>query len=237
MDRKQLVILKLKPKVKQFGFNSKEIKGIAAKIADNLTSADDASDEDVNAEIDAKIEAVIPYLSLGQSFANRVIEENRRKNGANEESEEDDDDEEYDDDTSASRHAGSKKKSPKGKEKSEDVPKWAQLLSNKIETLTGEVTSLKSEKQANDRRSKLEKLLKDTGTFGSRTLKSFDKMKFENDDEFEEFISEVKEDLNAYNQERADAGLSAMGNPPSVVGQEKKEEPYSDEEIDALADY
>lgn len=51
MDRKQQVLLKLKPKVKAFGFNKKELMSVAAKIADNLTSADDASDEDVNAEM------------------------------------------------------------------------------------------------------------------------------------------------------------------------------------------
>ena len=55
MDRKEKVLLMLKPKVKAFGFNKKELMGIAAKIADNLTSADDASDEDVNAEIEERI--------------------------------------------------------------------------------------------------------------------------------------------------------------------------------------
>ena len=45
MNRKQLVLLKLKPKVKAFGFNKKELMGIAAQIADNLTSADDAYSE------------------------------------------------------------------------------------------------------------------------------------------------------------------------------------------------
>lgn len=79
MDRKQQVLLKLKPKVKAFGFNKKEVMGIAARIADNLTSTDDASDEDVNAEIEAAIDAVLPYLQVSQSFANRVIEENRKK--------------------------------------------------------------------------------------------------------------------------------------------------------------
>ena len=84
MDRKQQVLLKLKPKVKAFGFNKKEVMGIAARIADNLTSTDDASDEDVNAEIEAAIDAVLPYLQVSQSFANRVIEENRKKNGDDE---------------------------------------------------------------------------------------------------------------------------------------------------------
>ena len=50
--------------------------GIAARIADNLTSTDDASDEDVNAEIEAAIDAVLPYLQVSQSFCKSS---NRRK--------------------------------------------------------------------------------------------------------------------------------------------------------------
>ena len=50
MDRRQQVFVKLKLKAKALGFNSKELKGIAAKIADNLESQEDASEEDVNAE-------------------------------------------------------------------------------------------------------------------------------------------------------------------------------------------
>lgn len=42
MDRKQQVLLKLKPKVKAFGFNKKELMSVAAKIADNLNSEEDA---------------------------------------------------------------------------------------------------------------------------------------------------------------------------------------------------
>ena len=69
----------LKPKVKAFGFNKKELMGIAAKIADNLTSADDASDEDVNAEIEERIDVVLPFLQVSQSYANRLAEDARRK--------------------------------------------------------------------------------------------------------------------------------------------------------------
>lgn len=47
MDGKQQVLLRFKPKVKAFGFNKKELMSVAAKIADNLTFADDVSDEDV----------------------------------------------------------------------------------------------------------------------------------------------------------------------------------------------
>ncbi|WP_106828069.1 hypothetical protein [Parabacteroides pacaensis] len=233
MDRKQQVLLKLKPKVKAFGFNKKELMSVAARIADNLTSADDASDEDVNAEIDTQIDAVLPYLQVGQSLANRVIEENRKKN---DDDETDDDDDDGPSNT-ANRQPGSNKKNPKNKGKNDDAPEWAKSMLDTVNALKDEVTTLKGEKITNSRKAKLQAVLKDAGTFGTRTLKSFSKMSFENDEEFEEFLSEVEEDVKSYNQERADAGLSTMGTPPAAGGGKPKEdEPFSDNEIDAMAD-
>lgn len=225
MDRKQQVFLKLKPKVKAFGFNKKELMSVVAKIADNLTSTDDASDEDVNAEIDTAIDAVLPYLQVSQSFANRVIEENRKKN--------DDDDEPL---NPTNRQPGLNKKNPKNRGKNDAAPEWARGLVQTVQTLNDEIAALKGEKVVTTRREKLESLLKDAGTFGARTLKSFNKMKFENDEEFEEFYSEVEEDLKSYNQERADAGLSSLGNPPGPGSKkQEKNEVLTDEEVIAIA--
>lgn len=234
MDRKQQVLLKLKPKVKAFGFNKKELMSVAAKIADNLTSEDDASDEDVNAEIDTQIDAVLPYLQVSQSFANRVIEENRKKNDDDDETGDDDDDEPS---NPTNRQPGSNKKNPKNKGKNDDAPEWAKGMMQTIETLTGKISALEGEKLTTSRKAKLEALLKDAGTFGTRTLKSFNKMNFENDEEFEEFLSEVEEDLKAYNQERADAGLSTMGTPPAAGGGKPKEsEVITDSQLKELVD-
>jgi len=234
MDRKQQVFLKLKPKVKAFGFNKKELMSVAAKIADNLTSTDDASDEDVNAEIDTAIDAVLPYLQVSQSFANRVIEENRKKNDDDDETDDDDDDDESS--NSTNRQPGLNKKNSPNKGKNDDTPEWAKGLVQTVKTLNDEIAALKGEKVTTTRREKLESLLKDAGTFGTRTLKSFNKMKFENDEEFEEFYSEVEEDLKSYNQERADAGLSSLGNPPGAGSKnQEKNEVLTDEEVIAIA--
>ena len=224
------MFVKLKLKAKALGFNSKELKGIAAKIADNLISADDASEEDVNAEIDEKIEAVLPYLTFGQSQANRLLDEWKKNHP------ETDDDDDDDDGTSGiqARQTGSKRNS-QNKGKNDDTPEWAKGLLQTVQSLNDEIVALKGEKVTSTRREKLESLLKDAGTFGARTLKSFNRMKFENDDEFDEFYSEIEEDLKAYNQERADAGLSNLGNPPgSGSGKPKDEEVLTDEEIDAI---
>ena len=240
MNRKQQVFVKLKLKAKALGFNKKELQGIAAKIADNLkseedASEEDASEEDVNAEIDERIEAVLPFLTFGQSQANRLLDE-WKKNHPDPDDDAGDDD---DDDTSGQkqqRQTGSKK-NPQNKGKNDDdTPEWAKGMVKTIETLTGKITALEGEKKISEQKAKLEAVLRDTGAFGTRTLKSFSKMKFENDDEFDEFISEVEADLKAYNQERANAGLSTLGNPPGAGGVKQKEEPLSDAEIDALAD-
>lgn len=226
MNRVQLVLLALKPKVRAFGFNQKELKGIAARIADNLQSDEEASEEDVKAEIDSQIEAVLPYLQLGQTQANRVIDSWKKSHST-----ETDDDNDDDDDDSQS---GSKSK--KNKKENDATPEWAKSMLETVQALTNEVTALKAEKSTSSRRSKLESLLKGTGTFGDRTLKSFAKMKFEDDDEFEEFYSEVEEDLKKLNQERADAGLESLGAIPGVQKPKpEKEEVLTDDEIKALA--
>lgn len=234
MNRQQQVLVRLKLKAKALGFNVKELKGIAAKIADNLELADDASDEDANAEIDKAIDAVLPYLSFGQSQANRLLDEWKKNHPGTD----DDDDVNDDDDISNknNRQAGSKNKNSQNKgNKNDDEPAWFKAFREQQEA---RFAALEGEKTASSRKAKLEALLKDSGTFGTRTLKSFAKMKFENDDEFDEFYSEVEEDLKSYNQERADAGLSTLGNPPAAGGGKSKEdEVLTDEEIKALAKF
>lgn len=235
MDRTKQIITVLKPKVKAFGFNQKEIKGVAAKIADNLDLKDDASDEDVNAAIETAVEAVLPILEFGRSYANRVINdsvnENRNGSGNND----DTDDDEGDNGAAASKSANSTR--TKQKKSDDDVPSWAKALIESNNALKSELAAIKGEKVTDTRRSKLEKLLKDTGTFGTRTLKSFGRMKFESDDEFDEFFSEVEEDLKSLNQERANAGLGKLGAPATggSMKRDDKNEVLSDDEIKALA--
>ena len=219
----------LKPKVKAFGFKQKEIQGIAAHIANNLTSEEDASDEDVNADIEEAIEAVLPILKLGQSYANRVINDSK-KNGNEEEN---DDDEQDEDDESSKQSKLSKSNKNKGK-KSDEEPAWFRTYRESMEKKISELTG---ERIADKRKSRLEKLLKDTGKFGERTMKSYARMKFESDDDFDEFFAEVEEDLKSENQDRANKGLEKLG-APATGGSDKKDkkpEVLSEEEIKEIA--
>lgn len=237
MTIKERVQGRLKPKVKQFGFSKKVFKSIAAKIADKLEDLDEsASEDDINAKIDEVIEDHLPYLALVQSSANEQLEEWKKAQQKDEIDEEEDDDDDSDSNRN-NRHTKSNRTKPADKGTSAQSKEMKELM-DAVKALTNEVSSLKAGKTADTRRSKLEALLKDSGVFGKRTLKNFAKMNFDDEDDFEEYLSEVEDDLKAYNQERADAGLSSMGNPPGGKGdkQERKEEVFSDEEIDSLAD-
>lgn len=73
MSKKEKVSELLKPKTAQLGFTQEELESVVESLSGNL--ADDASDEDINAQIDA----VIPYLALSQKAANRAIQAARQK--------------------------------------------------------------------------------------------------------------------------------------------------------------
>lgn len=216
----QKVFLKLKPKAKAFGFNKKELQGVAVKIANNLNLEEDADEDDINSAIDEQIENILPFLQIAQAQASRVIEASRKANTQVEEEEDD------------NHHQASN--TPPTKKTEDEEPAWFKAYR---ELQDARFAKLEGEKIATTRKNRLETLLKDTGTFGTRTLKSFSKMNFESDDEFDEFFNEVEEDLKSFNQERANAGLDKLGNVPNV-GKEvlKKEEPYSDDDIDRLAE-
>lgn len=211
----------LKPKCKALGFNLEELEGIAADIADNLELDEEASEEEINEKISSEVEAAIPYLKIAQKASNRVIQNS--KNNKNPES----------DDMNAGQDGV-------GQEEEEKVPAWAQAIITQQKAIQTELTGLKSERETDGRRSKLKALLKDTGTFGKSTLKNFDKIKFENETDFEEFYDGVVEDLATLNQERANAGLAKLGATAATsVNKKEKEddkpEVISEKEIEELA--
>lgn len=225
--RTKQVLVILKPKSKALGFSREELEGIAADVANNLELDEEASDEDVNAEIEKQVNAVLPYLKIAQKTAQRTIQSFKDS--------QDLDDDEVDDDDDP---AGSKKPIHKQKkEKDEQIPAWGQAIITQNKALMNEIIGLKSERESDGRRSKLKALLKDKGTFGKTVLKNFDKMKFENESEFDDFYDGVVEDLAAIDQERANEGLGKLGAPAAQRNPKKEEvEVIKDKEIDELAE-
>ena len=202
----QKVLSVLKPKVSAFGFDKSEVKGIAAEIANNLNLKEDATDEEINEAIEAKVGAVLPYLKYGQSQANRVINDWKKSN--------------------ENKVTPPTEEDPK--KESDDMKSLMEMMRSMQEKLN----SLEAEKATASRKSRLEIILKDAGTFGQSKLRDFSRMKFEKDEDFDSFCEEIENDLKSLVQESANNGLSKLAPPQNANG--NKPDVMSDEEIDQM---
>ena len=230
--RQKQVFLLLKKKAQSLGFNRSELESVAVSIADNLNLADDASDEDVDSAIEDAVDNAMPLLQLSQRASSRVIKDfkNSQKGDENNLEEGEGDDNNNPDPKS--------KKNTKPATEESETTKLLKALNDKLDAQAKEISELKQGKVTDTRKSKLEALVKDTGTFGSRTLRNFNRMAFKDDDDFEDYLDQIKDDLEKENQERAKQGLSKLGVPPTTGGTKKEteEEPDSDDDIKALAE-
>lgn len=229
MDKKQLILKDLKTKAKAFGFTRKELESVAADLANNLELEEEATEEDVNAAVAKVVDAVLPILKLSQSAAGRAIQSYMEAHPV--EDANDDDESDDDEPTPAPASKKASKKGDKEKTNADETPEWAKRLFERLDKIEGNALEDK-------RQSKLKKLVENTGSFGTRTMRNFNRMKFENDEDFEDFLEEVQSDLEALNQERANDGLSKLGNVPSAKTTAPKEnevELMSDDELDKLA--
>jgi hypothetical protein len=242
--RKVLEVLKTRKEIKALGFSRKEIKGIAAKVADKLDLEDDASDEDVTKAIDEEVNAAIDVLQFAQSAADRRFQQYKDSLDADEDDDDDDDDDQDDEPvTPKGRKSPSSKKGKSGKGEDDSLAaQLAKALSPRTETinsLKGQVEELKSGKTADSRKARLEAIVKDTGKYGERVMKSFARMSFKTEEDFEDFLDEVEADLEAENQDRLDKGLETLSKPagamPGSTVKKDDEEVMSDDEVKELA--
>lgn len=216
MERKSFVLTTLKPLVKALGFSNDELKGVAAYIADNLKSSDDAEEADVKAEVETFVTSIMPILSVGQKQANRVINERL-----------------------AVQKSSEQTVAAKGNEEEQvekDMPTWAKNLAERLNAVSDKIANMTAARTASVRRSKLADVVKGTGVLEKRTLANFDKMKFDSDDDFEMFLREAAEDAKAFTQQRADENLQNMTAPRAANGAQLDKGALSDDDIDKLAD-
>lgn len=233
--RKVLDSLKTNKDIKALGFSRKELKGIAANVADKLQLEDEATDEDVSEAISNAIDDILPLLKLTQSAVDRQVQEYRRSNDDDEP--DDGDDDEPDEPTRQSPSKKNRKSKKDGDDDNSATLAAITKLAEAVTALQGDVTALKSGNTTNSRRAKIEKLLANTGKFGERKLKSFSRLSFKDDDDFEDYLDELKEEIEEVNQERSDKGLEKLGNIPAPDNKQNKKEDelMSDDDVKKLA--
>lgn len=209
MDKHRVFQL-LKTKASSFGFNKDELMGVAEVISNNQALSDDSTDEEVNAQIDA----VIPFLHVGQKQANRIAQAKPNPN----------------DDTG---NGGSKPSVTEPKQ--DDEPAWFKAYREKQEE---RIRAIEQKDTATQRDAKLQELLKDTGAYGKTILTSAKRMNFQSDEDFNEWLSEVETDLQAYRQELGNETLGKNAKPnASSGGSGNSQEVASEDEIKELAEH
>lgn len=212
--RVQLVMQILKTKAKSLGFNAAELKGVAEKIANNLTADDDADEDELKQESEIAVGVALPYLEMAQKNANRIIEENRKKHKSKSESAA----EEEDDDTDE-----------------KNTPGWAKAIAKKMEAMEMRLNGLAESGRASTRKQQLEAIVKDAGSYGKRILKDFEKRKFESDDEFNDYLEDITNDVDDYKTEMEQAGLKSMVHNSGGRHRESESKELTDSEIDDIA--
>lgn len=212
MSQVSRVIVKLKPKVASLGFSRLEVEGAASRIASNL--AEDASDED----IDAAIDAVLPYLELAQTSANRII--NKAKDGDGKKSKttgESDDD-------GASKSDDDGKKAPESAGANlhnvDELKKvLGGIMSEALSPITKRLEAIEGGKIADTRLAKVQEIAKKVGgLYEKNLLKNFGRMTFESDDDFQSYLDEMKADVETYVQENSNEGLGKSPKPKGASG-------------------
>ena len=187
----QEVLELVKPKVKKFGLNAKEVEKAAKQILSTLS--EDAKEEDAEKAIDG----VLPYLELAQSQANRVIEDARKKAEQKKQKEEEDEDEEEDEET-------------KPKKKPTKSDKFDELLKN-LESFEQKFADLEETESQKSYAKKMQERFKDIDPeFYEVASKG---RKFNSEEEFEAFATDIIDSWGKYSQKLANEGLSRMAKP------------------------
>lgn len=239
--RQRKVFTLLRTKTKALGLNRKELESLALKIDKNLQLEEDASDEDVDAAIDEAIDAALPFLEVSQSVAQRSIQTALQRRQAQQDEDDNDEDDDPDDDgqddgegdrNNRQRGKGKKNRNPKHNSEDSELMKLIKEQNEAIKSLKGQIETMQGDRVHDSRRTKLKKLVENTGTFGKSVLKQFDLMTFKDDDAFDDYLDDVQKDLDDLNQERANEGLKKLGEVPA--GKRKKSP--EDQSVDVLSD-
>ncbi|MBN8821281.1 MULTISPECIES: hypothetical protein [unclassified Spirosoma] len=207
---KEKLLAALKAKYKSLGFSDKAIAGVLGYLEKTVTEEDKIDEavdgvEDLLKAFQAEVDS---RVSTAVAKAKAPAGDPQKKEGND-----------PNPDTPANPPA--------------DAPEWAKGLLTTVQTLAQEVSTLKSGKTADTRKSQLEDALKDSSdAFKKITLKNFDLMNFDTDEKFNAFLESVKEDSADFVQTEANNGLSQSKPPVKSNGSNTKT--ASKEEIDRL---
>lgn len=201
---KEKLLSALKTKYKNLGLSDKVLEGVAETLA--TTTTDEANIETAVAGVESLLKSFQSDVdSRVTSAVERVKKEIKPE--------------------PPKKDNGGAEPKPKA---DDDTPEWAKSLLQEVTTLKQQVQNTQLERTSVSRKQLLEDKLKDANpVFKAHTLKAFERMQFETDDEFNSYVEEVAKDAGELSKE----SLGALGRPLHAGG--SNAEP-SKEEIKAI---
>lgn len=201
---KTKVLQTLKPKVASLGFTKEELESVVDSISETLQ--EDATEEQINAQVDA----VIPYLKISQSAVTRIVNAKKKEETPPKKAPKVS--------TSTETEQGAE-----SKQEEEEAPSWAKAMMK-------EIADLKSEKVVKSRQDRFDELIKDLPEKQKQFVKlTFKPASYQSDESFEEDIQKIKEIIPEIQQEISNEGLGGMGKPR--IGGKSTDKQASDQEI------
>lgn len=209
----------LKTKVKHLGFSRRELRKVGNQILASLP--EDIEDDNLEEAIGKKIDEYMPILQMMQSAADRQRAAASRSTKGDDDDDDDDPDDDEDEDPDDDDDDPDEKK-PKKKKKSKtvddddiddddfkDAPAWAKKLYKMAQNGNGY-------KHQSSRRGMVEEAVHGSGFLGKHILKEFEKKEFKSDEDFEEYLDDVRDEVLEYEKERNERGLDKLSTPPRV---------------------
>lgn len=173
------------------GFSQKAIEGLAEYLAPNL------KEESTEDEMTAAITAIEPMTSLMQSEINRQVTEAKKPKPV-------------EDPKPATTTTTVEDPKPAATATTTD-PVMLELL-NQVKTLAQGLAAVQTKEVATTRKDLLmAKIEKTPEAYKAKALKDFARMKFETQEEFDEFLAESETDAAAAIQGASDEGLGGDG--------------------------
>ncbi len=184
---KEKVLQTLRPKVASLGFTKEELESVVESISGTLQ--EDATDEQINAQVDA----VIPYLKLSQSAVTRIVNAKKKED--------------------TPPKAPTVSTPTETEEGAEPEDKFEKLL-KVIEAQNAKIDSLVNKDVTASRRQTYAAMLKDLPEAIQKTkLKDFDRMSFKDQDDYDTFVQEAEADIPVIKQAIANSDLAEMDQP------------------------
>ena len=191
---KNKVFTRLEPKAKSYGFSKDELMTVCESVANGFSSEEEATDE----AIDARIDAYLPILKLSQSAAHRSYERMKAK---------------FEEENKPQKQQEPPKPA-EPQQQEDEAPAWFKAFQQNYEK-DKQATEQKFERMATEKANerfmaRAHAGLKDVDPKFYRDLKS---KAFESDEEVDAYVSEVTGDWTTFCAEKNIKSMSEMTPP------------------------